>query len=141
MDGPVAHERGSMIFPATTAFYAGLFALIYVGLSGWVVASRGSSGVMEGGEGTLLKRVRSQGNFAEYVPFALLVIALLEADGAGHGFVQVLLIVLLVARIIHPIGLFAPVNSPQQYACRGGGIAATLLVMIVAAVALMVRVS
>lgn len=128
-----------MIFPATTAFYTGLFALIYVGLSGWVVLSRGSSGVMEGGDGSLMKRVRAQGNFGEYVPFALLLIALLEADGAGAVFVQVLLLVLLIGRVLHPFGLFARANSPQMFACRGGGIGATLLVMTVAALALLIR--
>ena len=128
-----------MIYPATTAFYAGLFGLIYVGLSAWVVLSRGSSGEMQGGDDTMMKRVRSQGNFGEYVPFALLLIALLEADGAGHLFIQILLLVLLVGRVLHPFGLFAPINSPQQFVCRGGGIGATLLVMAITAVALLVR--
>ena len=35
-----------MIFPATTAFYAGLLALLYLGLSGWVMASRVSNNVL-----------------------------------------------------------------------------------------------
>ena len=130
-----------MVFPATTAFYAGLLALLFVGLSGWVVVSRGSSGVMEGGDGSLMKRVRAQGNLTEYVPFALILMALLEASGASHTLVQLLLLVLLIARIIHPFGLFATPNTAPMFICRGGGIAGTLLVIIVAAVALMIRVS
>ncbi len=128
-----------MIYPAITAFYAGLFGLIYVGLSAWVVFSRGSSGEMQGGDATMMRRVRSQGNFGEYVPFALLLIALLEADGAGHLLIQILLLVLLLGRVLHPFGLFAPLNSPQQFICRGGGIGTTLLVMTVTAVVLLVR--
>ena len=46
---------------------------------------------------------------------------------------------LLVARLLHPVGMFAPVNSPRQFACRGGGMIATLLVMAVAAILLLVR--
>ena len=130
-----------MTFPATTALYAGLFAFLYVGLSAWVVATRVNSDVLhgDGGNQTLEKRIRSQGNFGEYVPFALLLIALLESGGAGHGLVQALLVILLVARLLHPVGMVAPKNSVQQFACRGGGILVTFLVILVAAAALLLR--
>ncbi|MFC3691768.1 MAPEG family protein [Chenggangzhangella methanolivorans] len=130
-----------MIFPATTAVFAALLALVYAGLSFWVVAGRFSSDVLhgDGGNQTLLKRIRSHGNFIEYVPLTLILIGLLEASGAGGGLVTTLLVVLLVARILHPIGMIAPKNSPQQFACRGGGIIATILVMTIAAVTLLAR--
>ena len=130
-----------MIFPATTAFYAGLLALVYLGLSGWVIGARVSQNVLfgDGGDDTVLKRVRSHANFAEYVPLALIVIGLLEASGGSHGLVRALLIALLVARILHPIGMFAPPNSPRQFACRGGGILLTMAALGVAATALLVR--
>lgn len=130
-----------MIFPSTTAVFAALLAIVYVGLAGWVVAGRVGTDTLhgDGGRPDLLKRIRSHGNFAEYVPFALILIALLEASGASHGLVLTLLIVLLVARLLHPVGMLAPKNSPQQFACRGGGIVATLLVMLVAAVTLLLR--
>lgn len=129
------------MFPATTAFYAALLALLYAGLSFWVIATRVSTDVLhgDGDDGALEKRIRTHGNFAEYVPLALLLIAFLEAGGAGHGLVQTLLIVLVIARLAHPFGMFAPKNSAQQYACRGGGIVLTLLVMVVAAIALLVQ--
>jgi uncharacterized protein len=129
-------------YPSTTAAYAAVFALIYLGLSGWVIAGRLRGNVLHGTgpHDALLRQVRSQGNFGEYVPFALLLIALLEAGGAGHGLVQGLLLVLLVARLLHPFGMFATPNSPRQFACRGGGIIATMGVIAVAAVALLVRV-
>ena len=132
-----------MIFPATTAFYAGLLALVYLGLSGWVIGARVSENVLfgDGGDDAVLKRIRSHANFAEYVPLALIVIGLLEASGASHGLVQALLIALLVARILHPIGMFAPPNSPRQFACRGGGIILTMAALGVAAIALLVRVA
>ena len=129
-----------MIFPATTAYYAALFALFYLGLSGWVMARRLSGNVLhgDGGDADLQKRIRSQGNFSEYVPIALILIALLEGRGAGHGTVQGLLIALLIGRILHPIGMFAPANSPRQFACRGGGILLTFGAILVAAVRLLV---
>ena len=132
-----------MIFPATTAVYAALLAILYVVLAARVVARRGSTNVMEGsnGDDVLEKRVRSHANFGEYVPLALILIALLEGGGGNHVLVQVLLLVLLVARLLHPFGIVAPLNSPQQYICRGGGIGGTLLVIAVAAVALLVLVA
>ncbi|MFK5598456.1 MAPEG family protein [Methylobacterium sp. HMF5984] len=130
-----------MIFPATTALFAALFALIYIGLSGWVVGARVSGNVLvgDGGRDGLQRRIRSHGNFSEYVPLTLGLIALLEAGGTRHWIVLTLLWLLLIARLLHPVGMFAPVNSPRQFACRGGGILVTLLVMTVAAVLLIVR--
>ncbi len=131
-----------MTYPSITAVYAAIFALIFVALSGWIVAGRVRSDALfgDGGNEELQKRIRAQSNFAEYVPFALLLIALLEARGAGPVFVNLLLIVLLVARTAHPIGMLAPKNSPQQFGCRGGGIIATFAVLVVTALALIVRV-
>lgn len=130
-----------MIFPATTAFYAALLALVYLGLSGWVMGSRVSDNVLlgDGGDASLLKRVRSHANFSEYVPLALILVGLLEAGGGGHGLVQGLLIALLVGRILHPIGMFATPNSPRQFACRGGGILLTMATLAIAAIALLLR--
>ncbi len=130
-----------MTYPAITAFYAGLLGLLYVGLSGWVVAGRVTTDTLigDGGHDALVRRVRSHGNFAEYVPLAILLVALLEAGGGAPGIVRTLLVVLLVARLLHPIGMLAPKNTPLQFACRGGGILATFGVVLVAAVALLLR--
>ena len=128
-----------MTFPTLTAFYGAILALIYVGLAGWVVAGRVSDDTLHGqGDDFLSKRIRIHANFAEYVPLALLLIAFLEAGGGASWLVRTLLIILVVARILHPIGMLAPKNSPQQFACRGGGIIATLLVMIVTALVIVV---
>lgn len=131
-----------MTFPTLTAFYGSLLALFYVGLSGWVVAGRLGANVLhgDGGDQSLSKRIRSHANFIEYVPLALLLIGLYEAQGGHPHLVRTLLIVLLVARLIQPFGMFAPVNSPRQFACRGGGIGLTLLVVLVSAVALLIAV-
>ena len=130
-----------MIFPATTALFAGLLALLFVGLSAWVIGGRLTGNVLvgDGGQDALQRRIRSHGNFSEYVPMALGLVALLEAGGGQHWIVVTLLTVLLVARLLHPVGMFAPVNSPRQFACRGGGIVATLLVTLVAAILLIAR--
>ena len=131
----------AFVFPDITAFYGAILALILLGLSGWVIAGRGSTNTMlgDGGDLAMTRRIRSQANFIEYVPLALVIIGLLEESGASRGLVRVLLIVLVIARILHPFGMFAPDKSPQQLACRGGGIGGTFLVILVAALDLLFR--
>jgi uncharacterized membrane protein YecN with MAPEG domain len=131
-----------MIFPSITAFYGAILALILVAMSVWVIAGRLGKQTLFGdaGDDAMMRRVRSHANFVEYVPFAVLLIALLEASGASPGLVRTLLVVLIVARLLHPIGMLAKANTPPQFACRGGGTIATLVVILVTAVALLIRV-
>ncbi len=132
-----------MLFPAITAFYAALLALIYVGLATWVVVGRVGKETLfgDGGDNALMRRVRSHANFIEYVPIALIVVGFYESDGGSPMLVRVLLVLLVVARILHPIGMFAAENTPRQFSCRGGGIILTLIVLLVAAIALLLRVA
>ena len=109
-----------MTFPATTATYAALLALVYLGLAVWVMAGRFSGNVLhgDGGDDAFAKRIRAHANFSEYVPLALILIGLLEMQGAGHGLLQSLLLALLIGRLLHPFGMIAPPNGPRQFACR-----------------------
>lgn len=127
-----------MIYPATTAAFAGLLAIELVVLSAWIVLGRVRKNALAGdaGDEDFAKRIRAQANFAEYVPMALLLVALLEGRGGSHGLVVTLLVVLLIGRLAHPVGMFTPPNSPQQFALRGGGILATFLVTLIAGLAL-----
>ena len=129
------------MFPSVTAFYAALLGLFYVVLSGWVVAGRLGKQTLfgDGGDDGMMRRVRSHANFAEYVPLALILIGLYESDGGGATLVRILLVVLLAARLMHPIGMLAGPNTPRQFIFRGGGIVATFIVMAVAAIALLLR--
>ena len=130
-----------IVFPALTAFYGALLAILFVALSAWVVAGRVSGETLhgDGGDENLAKRIRAHGNFAEYVPFALLLIGLYEAGGGSHGLTRGLLIALLLARLSHPYGMFTPANHWTQFAFRGGAVIVTFLVLLIAAVALLVR--
>ena len=131
-----------LLFPAVTSLYAGILALLFAALSIWVVVGRVQTDTMQGsGSDALARRIGAQGNFAQYVPFALLLMGLLEASGAGHALIHGLGLVLLLSRLAHPFGMLAPNKSPQQYVCRGGGIFTTLGVIAVAALALIARAS
>jgi uncharacterized membrane protein YecN with MAPEG domain len=130
-----------MVFPTLTAIYAAVLALIYAVLSAWVVVGRVGLRVHhgDGGHVQLNRRIRSHANFAEYVPLILLLVGLLEAGGAGRVTIHALLLPLVIARILHPIGMIAPEASPQQFALRGPSAVVTWLVLVIAAVLLLIR--
>jgi uncharacterized membrane protein YecN with MAPEG domain len=93
--------------PAITLLYAGISALILLGLSARVVGLRRKHqvGIGTGAVTALERAVRAQANFTEYVPLALLLIALLELNGLDawviHGFGAVL----VIGRVLHAQGL------------------------------------
>jgi uncharacterized membrane protein YecN with MAPEG domain len=70
------------------------------------------------------------GNFAEFVPLALILLGGIEAGGAPHHLVLGLAVALVVARIAHPLGLLRPAPNPP----RAVGVVLTLGVLIVASV-------
>lgn len=90
-----------------TAFYAGLLSLLFVILCARIIMFRIRQGIWlgDGGNPILLRRMRVQANFAEYVPFALLLMALAESVGQETFLMHTLGQVLLAGRIIHAIGL------------------------------------
>jgi uncharacterized membrane protein YecN with MAPEG domain len=130
-----------MIFPKLTAYYAGLFAIILVFLSVRVTAGRVKARVHHGHGGVdrLDRIIRAQANFTEYVPLSLIMVGLLEAGGAPEMQVHFLLGPLLLSRLMHPIGMMAPVASAQQYGLRGVSAFVTWGVMLAAAALLLVR--
>lgn len=87
--------------------YAGLLAIWFLVLS-YRVVQRRSHGVSlgDGGDDTLMRRIRGHGNFTEYVPLILLMLALLEIGGATPiWLLHVLGATLLIARVLHGIAL------------------------------------
>jgi len=122
--------------PQITAIYAALLGLMMIGLSGYVSAKRAKTGVSigDGGDPALLERIRRHGNFTEAVPIALLLMALAEMLGAGNGWIHAAGIILVGARLVHPIGIMAAeVNSMFRFAGSMG----TFVAMLIAIVAIL----
>ena len=92
---------------AVTPIYAGLLALVYFALSYRIILMRGPGmpSLGDGGNPVLLRRIRAHGNFAEYVPFILLMIGLLELGKFPSQYLHALGITLLVARLLHGYAL------------------------------------
>ncbi|MCG8509645.1 MAG: MAPEG family protein [Rhodospirillales bacterium] len=63
--------------------------------------------IQDGGDQTMATAVRCFGNFAEYVPLALVLIAVLELNGGSATALHTLGVALVAGRTIHPFGLDA----------------------------------
>jgi uncharacterized membrane protein YecN with MAPEG domain len=120
-----------------TGLYAAVLALFYVLLSARVIQLRFRDRVSLGaGESKELeKRIRIHGNFAEYVPFALLLIAILELQGLPAWGLHAFGLTLIAGRLAHFYGLSQTGRSKG----RTYGMILTFLMLIAAAVTLLVR--
>ena len=88
--------------------YAGLHALLLIALSWNVVRlrQRHQVGIGTGSVDALERATRVQANFCEYVPLALLLLALIEfGTGVAGWALHLLGAALLVGRIAHAVGL------------------------------------
>ncbi|MDP3859230.1 MAG: MAPEG family protein [Stagnimonas sp.] len=89
-----------------TPLYAGLLAIWFFLLSLRVVQQRGHGvSLGDGGDSELLRRIRGHGNFAEYVPLILLMMALLELTKHSTLLLHAMGLTLLVARVLHGVAL------------------------------------
>jgi len=112
-----------------TAVYAGLCGLMLVGLSAGVIRQRGRARVSvgDGGDAGLIRWIRAQGNFAEYVPLALLLLALAEAQGAPAVALHGLGGALVLGRVLHAWGM---VSGRDLHPARGAGMVLTFAVLV-----------
>jgi uncharacterized membrane protein YecN with MAPEG domain len=119
--------------PTITTITAAVLGLLFAVLSGQVVAGRFTGKVLLGAgsedpTNPLFIAVRCQGNFAEYVPITLLLIGLIELRTGSTVIVMALAAALVLARVLHPIGMRLP--SPNPF--RAGGFIITLTVLVLA---------
>ncbi len=126
----------NLFLPIVTLHAAGLLGVMFVILSVLVVAGRTSGKVLLGdgttsGEASdLLISIRSHANFAEYVPMTLLVIGLVELRSGPTLMVKLLAGALVLARVLHPIGMRMQGTNPF----RAAGFLLTIIVLAVASV-------
>jgi uncharacterized membrane protein YecN with MAPEG domain len=89
-----------------TPIYAGILAILFFVLSMRVVSMRGHGASLgDGGNPALLRRIRAHGNFAEYVPFILLMMGFLELSKFSVYLLHAIGIALVAARLLHGYAL------------------------------------
>jgi uncharacterized membrane protein YecN with MAPEG domain len=124
-----------MQMPSITAAYLAILGLLYTLLSLQVSRLRRGNLVAfgDGDNIRLRSAIRAHANFAEYVPIIVLMVAMLEMSGMPAISVHLLMGALLVARLLHPLGMYAGPRSWQFRVGRFGGIVMTYLVLGAAA--------
>lgn len=102
-----------MTTPKITLLFASLHVLLMLVLLARVVHRRRDLkvGIGDGGDELLARRIRVHANFTENVPIALALMALLELSGLAAPWLWSLGGVLLMARVLHSIGLSASSGS------------------------------
>jgi uncharacterized membrane protein YecN with MAPEG domain len=117
-----------------TAFYAGLLALGFIVLSIRVVQQRKTYRLALGAQHRLVERaVRAHGNFAEYVPMALVLMALAEANRLPDWGRHALGVALLAGRALHAYGIS---REPEDLKWRAFGMGLTFAMLGVTGAAL-----
>ena len=116
-----------------TSLYAAVLGLMFVIFTFRVGAYRLKSRISfgDGDDKELLRRMRAQGNFVESVPLALLLIALIEFNGASDSLVHGVAIALVVGRLSHWLQLSGFIK-PLPF--RAGGMFLTFASMVTASV-------
>ena len=112
-----------------TSIIAAVLTGIFIRLSFAVIGLRHKNkvGLGSGGHEDLERAIRAQGNFAEYVPFGILLIACLELNKAPWWLVTILGITLIIGRVIHAVGINTP---PPDFSKRVLGMKFTFFTLI-----------
>jgi uncharacterized membrane protein YecN with MAPEG domain len=112
-----------------TSIITAVLTIIFVRLSFAVIGLRRKNqvGLGSGGHEGLERAIRAQGNFAEYVPFGIILIACLELNGAPWWLVAIPGITLIIGRLMHAVGISVP---PPDFSKRVLGMKFTFVTLI-----------
>ena len=112
-----------------TSIIAAVLTAIFIKLSFAVIALRRKNkvGLGSGGHEDLERAIRAQGNFAEYMPFGILLVACLELNAAPWWLVLLPGITLIIGRLLHAIGINQP---PPDFSKRVLGMKFTFNTLI-----------
>ncbi|MDA0703722.1 MAG: MAPEG family protein [Proteobacteria bacterium] len=112
-----------------TALFAGLCALLFTVFCTLVIVNRGRTGTSlgDGGDEALRLAIRRFGNFTEFVPIGLVLMAVIELNGAAEWMLWAMGGLLVAGRLLHFCGL-----DPNKGATAGrvAGIAANLIAIL-----------
>jgi uncharacterized membrane protein YecN with MAPEG domain len=90
-----------------TSVVASVLTIVFVKLSFAVIGLRKKNQVSlgSGGHEELERAIRAQGNFSEYVPLALILMACLELNASPWWLVAIPGTTLIVGRLYHSVGI------------------------------------
>ena len=123
-----------------TSIIAALAALLYIALAMRVIGVRRSDKVSLGDAAnkTLETRIRQHGNFNEYVPLALILMAIAKLQNAPRLLLIVLGLAILGGRLAHVYGLENMHNAVGRK-LRTYGMLSTFLSLVVLSLTLVLQ--
>lgn len=116
--------------------YAAALALLFIYLSILVVKQRRLHRIAigDGHKPSLKRAIAVHNNFAQYVPFCLLMLGMMEINHAPNYLLHALCAVLLVARCLHAYGVS---QEPEPFRFRKIGVLSTFGVLALSALHLL----
>jgi len=115
-----------------TSIFTAILTLFYLVLTLRIITIRETHKVSlgDGGVDELQRAIRAHGNFAEYVPIALICLACLEGNGAPWWITVPLGIAIVTGRVLHALGM-SEAKSDFRYRVKGMKFTInTLMVMV-----------
>lgn len=121
-----------------SGLYAGLLALLFLGLSYRVISLRKQHRVSvgDGGKKAVAKAMRAQANCVEYSSFGLILLFGAELQGAPGWAVHGLGVALVLGRGLHAFGFG---STPQIVPARVWGMVLSLGMILIAALSNIIR--
>lgn len=118
-----------------TPLYAGLLGLMLIYLAAQTIRARMRAKVSigDGGDTGLAHAIRAHGNFTEYAPMGLVLLALVEMQGAPALALHLLGLTLVAGRAAHAYGL---TRANDLHPARGIGMVLTLIAIGLASLGL-----
>ena len=118
---------------AWTGIYGSALALwvIWLGASVSIVRAKTGISILHGEDMALAEKIRKHANFTEVVPLALILMAIVELNGASSTWIHSIGGLLLISRMVHPFGIQH--DNPSNL-LRGLGSGGTTLAMLIAIV-------
>ena len=112
-----------------TALYAGLISIYALYLSFQAGSMRGKTGIslFHGDNMELGEKMRRHQNLTEYVPFILILMGVLELNGASAMLLHISGIAMIVFRLAHGLGLH---HDNIRHPLRAVGAAGTALLTV-----------
>jgi uncharacterized protein len=113
--------------------YAAILTAFFIFLSARIITYRRGNSVSLGdaGDKVLLSRIRAHGNFSEYAPLALLLLAIAEMQGSGALWLHLCGMLLLVGRLMHGLNFTFRLG---RMPLRVGGMVLTLTALALGAI-------
>lgn len=92
---------------AITSLYTAILAIIMFVLAYMTSARRKEAQINlgTGNDDIMERRSRAFGNFIEFVPMLILLMAMIEIQGYGNDYVHILGIITVLSRIFHALGM------------------------------------